>query len=76
MRQYGVSRGGPSGRVRPGQQGAQKGLQEVKEAAKLLSSKFRVEELLNTAVPEEFCPVGCSEGAGREDVMEGVQVGV
>ena len=69
-------RGGPSRGVRPGRQGAQKGLQEVKEAAEPLSSEFRAEEVVHTAVPKELGPIGRSEGTGRKDVMEGVQVGV
>ena len=44
------------------------------EAAESFSSEFRAEELLNTAVPEELGPLGHSEGACREDVVEGVQV--
>ena len=60
--------------VRPGWQGAQEGLREVEEAAKPSSSELRAEEFLNTAVPKELGPVGCSEGACREDVIEGIQV--
>ena len=54
----------------------QKGLREMKEAAKPLSSEFRAKEVVHAAVPKELGPVGRSEGAGCEDVVEGVKVGV
>ena len=69
-------RGGPSRGVRPRWQGAQKGLREVQEATKSLCSEFRAEEVVHAAVPKELGPEGRSEGAGGEDVVEGVEVGV
>jgi hypothetical protein len=46
----------------------------VKETAEPLGSEFRAEEFVHAAVPKELGPEGLSEGAGCEDVVEGVEV--